>query len=574
MYQSFLASISPAKLIAFFLLCALPILFAPFQSDDFFHLLLLSEMMPLPMQEDASLWGLFSLVQQGSDYQQAMMRHGVLPWYTGSDFHFTFWRPLAEISHWLDFQLFPFNAVWAHSHNLLWFIALALLLYRLCQQLALPKATALLAFAVFLLQSHHAPTIEWIANRNALMAAFFALLSFSCYLHFHDTQRKSFLACSLLCWVLAIASGEAALALAGYYFAYTLLLDKTTIRQKVLRLMPYVLLTLTWLLWYKNAGFGTGGSAIAYIDPFSQPMAFALSVLQKIPVYLFTAFSFVPAEVYSIADLLSAKLGLIYLGIMLLALLLLFGMVYPIIKEHTKAQFFLLGGMVSIIPFCSLPAQDRLLLIPSLGFCVVIAIVIQQTFSRDWHHLSGARALLLKVAAIALIVQHLILAPVLFAFTANVIRQDAESTKHLALSLPNTAANADQLIIFDSSVINSAVLKPIRIFADKPIPNEVVLLAAGNKPIIERISENHFTITKSQGFVSRFEQTFRNLSSQPFHQGDVIRIGQTELIIQTLNEQGQPVTIDVKLLAPFDSYQFVTESDGEFKTLSLPEVGQ
>lgn len=123
-------------------------------------------------------------------------------------------------------------------------------------------------------------------------------------------------------------------------------------------------------------------------------------------------------------------------------------------------------------------------------------------------------------------------------------------------------------------MINSAVLKPIRIFADKPIPNEVVLLAAGNKPIIERISENHFTITKSQGFVSRFEQTFRNLSSQPFHQGDVIRIGQTELIIQTLNEQGQPVTIDVKLLAPFDSYQFVTESDGEFKTLSLPEVGQ
>ena len=277
---------------------------------------------------------------------------------------------------------------------------------------------------------------------------------------------------------------------------------------------------------------------------------------------------------YSIADLLSAKLGLIYLGIMLLALLLLFGMVYPIIKEHTKAQFFLLGGMVSIIAFCSLPAQDRLLLIPSGGFCVVIAIVIQQTFSRDWHHLSGARALLLKVAAIALIVQHLILAPVLFAFTANVIRQDAESTKHLALSLPNTAANADQLIIFDSSVINSAVLKPIRFFADNHIPNEVVLLAAGNKPIIERISENHFTITNSQGFVSRFEQTFRNLSSQPFHQGDVIRIGQTELIIQTLNEQGQPVTIDVKLLAPFDSYQFVTESDGEFKTLSLPEVGQ
>jgi len=58
---------------------------------------------------------------------QALMDLGVLPWWTLDTVRVSFWRPLAALSLWLDYQLWPESALLMHAHNLLWYAGLCLL---------------------------------------------------------------------------------------------------------------------------------------------------------------------------------------------------------------------------------------------------------------------------------------------------------------------------------------------------------------------------------------------------------------------------------------------------------------
>jgi hypothetical protein len=50
---------------------------------------------------------------------QALMNLGVLPWWTLETVQVSFWRPLAALALWLDYQLWPDSALLMHAHNIL-----------------------------------------------------------------------------------------------------------------------------------------------------------------------------------------------------------------------------------------------------------------------------------------------------------------------------------------------------------------------------------------------------------------------------------------------------------------------
>lgn len=568
------------KLIAVFLLLTVPMLFAPFFTDDFFHLLMLSDKPPIPHPDDGSLWGLFSFIDNSPEARQYLMQQGVLPWWTGENFYFKFWRPVAEITHRVDYTLAPGVAAFAHAHSSLWFIALCLVVYKIYGRLAVNGHLAFLALIIFMLDSSHAPTIEWVANRNALIGACFAALSFYCHILSRDRNAPGFYLFAVLWLVLALLSGESAIAIGGFLFAYAVCLDKQGPLKGFITLLPYAVVVVLWYLQYKTLGYGANGSAIHYVDAASMPVEFIKAALERVPVYVFSAFGFLPAEIYPALQLVLTKpqqllvLFFIVSSIGILALIL-----FPLIKKDSLIQFALLGAILASIPFCSIINQDRLTLIPSIGFDLVIAMVIYRLLIKRavlWNNTVSNK--LVSVTAIMLCMFHLVLSPLFLFAASGFIHMNAKKSQSKILQLENNAVNDTHVVIFQGQVTQSALLKPVRMINGLNYPESISLLSNVKGELeIKRISENGLSIKRDIGFVEGFEQSFRDLAKLPFIEGDTVNLKNMDIVVREVNASGQPLRIECYFKYSLDSSRyafFTTVKKKGLVQVSMPLIGQ
>ena len=74
------------RIVAVLLLLVCVNLWAPFHADDYFQQLLLRGDNVLQRDADASLYGLFSFIDQSLDGRQQLLRYGVLPWFADQEF--------------------------------------------------------------------------------------------------------------------------------------------------------------------------------------------------------------------------------------------------------------------------------------------------------------------------------------------------------------------------------------------------------------------------------------------------------------------------------------------------------
>lgn len=535
------------KLIALFLLLAVPMFYAPFFTDDFFHLLMLSHTPPIPHPDDGSLWGLFSFIDNSPDARHYLMQQGVLPWWVGEDFYFKFWRPLAEITHRVDYTLAQGSAAFAHIHSVLWFIALCLVVYKIYGRLLKNSHIAFLALVIFMLDGNHAPTIEWVANRNALISACFAALSFYCHILYRERQAPGFYLFAVLWLVFALLSGESAIAIGGFLLAYAIFIDNKGFVKGFVALLPYAIVVVIWYVEYKSLGYGANGSAIHYVDAASMPAEFLQVVLQRVPVYIFSAFGILPAETYPALELiLSQQYQLLIWFFMVAAIVLLALLLQPLIKKEPIMRFALSAAIIATIPFCSIINQDRLTLIPSIGFDLVIAFIIYQLVIKQkvlWQHIYANK--LVVVTGVMLCVLHLIISPLLLFVSSSYINLQAKKTQSIILQLDDQAIENKDVIILKGAITQAALLKPVRLLNQHSVPQSVRLLSNINGDLrITRISDNGLSISRDIGFVEGFEESFRDLSTQPFHVGDSVSLSDMKIIIQQVNANGQPLRID------------------------------
>ena len=101
---------------------------------------------------------------------------------------------------------------------------------------------------------------------------------------------------SVVLVALALASGEAALAVLAYVPAYALTLDLAPWRARARSLAPIALVVVGWLGAYHALGYGTHGGDF-YIDPLDRPLAFAVALATHAPVLLLGQFALPPADI-------------------------------------------------------------------------------------------------------------------------------------------------------------------------------------------------------------------------------------------------------------------------------------
>ena len=285
-------------LVVITIVLTLPALFSGWLGDDYIHYALLHPDIDIPPANDWSLFGLFSWVDASPERTQVLIDRGVIPWWTYEGFRYQFWRPLAELSHWLDHQLWRNSALMMHVHSLVLYLGLGAALQRLYSRMQMSPLAVAGALAVYLWDSTHGLSLSWVANRNAIMASLFGVLCLLWYLDWRDTGGLRALLVSLFWLLCSLFSGELGISTCAYLGAYALMADKAGPRKALMALWPYVVISVAWWLFYKLGNFGADNSDTNYIDPLESPLIFLSKVWERIPVLLFAQFGLIPADVF------------------------------------------------------------------------------------------------------------------------------------------------------------------------------------------------------------------------------------------------------------------------------------
>ena len=141
---------------------------------------------------------------------------GVLPWWTDDTLKVRFWRPLSAITHVLDYALWPERSEWMHIHNVAWLALLIGSTAALYRRLITMPLVAGLAALLYALDDAHGMPVAFLANRNALVATSFGVLSLWCHDRFRRDGWTPGMVLSPLAFLAALLGGESGIGAAPY----------------------------------------------------------------------------------------------------------------------------------------------------------------------------------------------------------------------------------------------------------------------------------------------------------------------------------------------------------------------
>src|SRR5262249_47749401 len=154
-------------------------------------------------------------------------------------------RPLAALSHWIDYRGLDLPPWLMHAENIAWYTLLVFSAAALFRRVIAAHGTsrgahgagtrtAAMAGFLYAVDLGHALPAGWIANRNALIAGAFGLLAVLA----HDRARRDGWRPGAIvgpvCAALALLGSEAGVGAVALVVAHALTLDRSAPRQRAL----------------------------------------------------------------------------------------------------------------------------------------------------------------------------------------------------------------------------------------------------------------------------------------------------------------------------------------------------
>ena len=165
--------------------------------------------------------GLFTFAGPQFDVEK-LIESGATPWWTPKETLLSFWRPIAALTHWVDYQVWPDSPALMHAHSILWFGAVTFVVGLLYRRFLSPAWIAGLAALFYMLDEGFYFPVASISNRNALISLFFGVLAMIA----HDKWRRqgSLLPAILspFSFLLSLLSAEAGISTLAYLVAYAM----------------------------------------------------------------------------------------------------------------------------------------------------------------------------------------------------------------------------------------------------------------------------------------------------------------------------------------------------------------
>jgi len=498
------------------------------------------------------------------------METGVVPWWTDDHARLSFYRPLAALTHRLDYALWPDSPVAMHAHSLAWFGILVLLTGAFYRRFLGATAVAGVATLLFAIDDAHAAAATWLAQRNILPATVFGLLAVLAHDRWrrHGSLSAALMAPALL--AVALLFGEAGIATLAYLAAYALFLEERgNWRARGASLIPAVVVAIAWRFAVSRAGFGTEHVDF-YIDPGAEPLRFLGAVLVRAPVLFLGQMSPIPAQAALFAPA-SAYPVLLAMGVGLMVMLAL--VMAPLLRRNPAARFFGAGMLLALVPFCATFPHNRVLVFVGVGAMGFVALFLAETFAAHRARSRRARFVDGTIAA-ALILLRLVWAPYHLPVE---IRLTAAANRMLSVDFPaDDALNGTTVVVVNGPVAFWAMHLPItRAALRESVPKVRVLSPSMSDVHIERVDARTLLLRPGAGYLSQpFDGLYRSIRNR-FRAGDIVNLGDVNVRVTRLTPDGRPAEIAARFTAPLEdtSLRWVQWKDESYQPWTPPAVG-
>ncbi len=556
-----------------------PAWWSGFAADDYFIRAIVLQDGQVPGVSTSRL-DAFSFTTGGAELVADAVEEGVLPWWTYPDVQVAFWRPLAALTHVADFALFPGSPFLMHVLNSLWYAALAVVVAVLYRRLGLPLWVAGLAALMYAADDARGMGVGWIANRNGIMAAFLGLSALLAHDMWRRDGRRAAMPVAWACLALGLLSGESAVAVGGYLFAYACFVDPRGFRRGFAALLPYAAIVVAWRLIYVSGGYACEGTAL-YIDPAGQPGAFLQTLPAHLAVLMLGQFGLPSSGLWSVSPGWAETL---ILAVGAPALIWAAWTLTPMLRRNRTAAFLGLGCLLAAIPPCATLPNDRLLFFVGFGAMGLVALLIGAWFDQRDQLSRSAR--ILACAWIAIHAVHgpvtlpaTVLTPLGFGrplqWAADTL---AEEMAEAQAAAGETADGDVRPIVLNTPADLMMAYMPFMHAADgrDPVLGARLLTAGYARIHLLREDERTLRVRLEGGWMNRpWARIFRD-DTHPLLVGDTVHVADMTAEVVETTSDGRPLEVRFRFDAPLESprYRWLNWGARGFEPFTPPKVGE
>lgn len=515
-------------------------------------------------------------------------RRGFDVWWSAGTFEWKLLRPLANALLVLQWRIFGTEPLGYHAVSWLFYIGLVGLAAKFYRRVV-PGRVALLAATLFALQFSHMQT-EWlICNQHSLFSAAFGLIGLMAHLKWREQRWGAGLPVSLCCFGLGLGFGESLLGMLAFVLTFELVGRSESLWLRVRALLPVSALALAYVALHHGLGYTSRGSLL-YLDPAANPGAFLGSSLERLPALLGGLLGVLPADFWILRPRMrSLQAGLSLLSVGIFSALLLQVRTGLDRLSRRRALWLGCGALLALLPGLASPPGGRLLLIPTLGSCVLLAWLIQRCFQILWpsdsdadssQHSNGSRWVQ-RLGVLPLVGLHLCVLPLLAVQTLSYLHtltgvQDALLSQP-ELEDPSVVDAHLILLNMPGIAFNIGYLSALELREEGRLPGGWSVLNA--EPVgsrIQRVTDRELEMTATSGHF--FAEGFSTLLAPPggtFSEGQTFRHRDYEATVLELRE-GRPVKVSFTFSDSLDNprHRLLKWEGTRLERLPMLRVGQ
>lgn len=300
--------------------------------------------------------------------------------------HFSYWHPLAWLSHIMDWSLFGANASYHHLVSLLLHIGAIIFLFLFLNKTTKNVWAAAFAAAFFALHPLRVESVAWAAERKDVLSMFFGMACLYVYSFYAENLKKSGYFLCLALFTLALMSKQTMVTLPFIL----MLLDYWPLNrwQKTIKRNDAKFNSAKRLIWEKIP-FILLTIVASIIIFWAQNKGGRLTSIQELPIVTRIFNAIVSYATYLVKMFWPFNLAVFYpykmslpLWEVALALIILACMTIAALQYLRKLPFLFvgwfwyMGAMIPLIGLVQAGAQamaDRHTYLPSIGIAIIIS---------------------------------------------------------------------------------------------------------------------------------------------------------------------------------------------------------
>ncbi|CBL45105.1 Hypothetical protein HDN1F_15220 [gamma proteobacterium HdN1] len=535
----------------------------------------------------------FQFFSDQSGSLQAQRDYGNMSWWTVQDGMMQPFRPLAALTHWIDYKLWPNDRSMMQVHSLVYFVFFAFAALMLYQRLAPKGPVALLAASFIVFDYSMSLNFNWLAARNAYLSPAFGMLCLLFYMRWREDEQVRYWHAAIACFGAALLTAEAGLAIAGYLGAYALLMDKRGWTRGLVALWPFVVIVLVWRAVYSKLGFGAEGIGL-YLDPgrdLGEMFGRILMVFPTIVTSIATGFD----ALITAVDVQWRPWLIVFCWVVVLLGMYI---IRNLLVQHREVRFLVLGSMFAAVPQCALLSGGaRTGTFTAIGFFFVLALIIvrllQQGSSRTRRVTGGALvALHLVLPVIAMSVSEMQLLPTVSASASNYsAAPDANDLeKHSVVYITSESATNMYYLPYFWDAKGDELPKRMQVLA--PGLSAIYLTRTGERtlelkspagfvinqdsPLLQQDLEVAPSISKEN--VLRMVDGLVTSPTEALHLGETVQNANMAVTVKEITFDGRVTKVSITMLGeePLEKkyWQYFDWKKDRYEAVPAPVIGQ